>query len=381
VPGLIKQLSDYFNLSRTERRGLVVLIGLLLLVLVAEIFIPVIFKEKKVDLSRQKAEVEEFLAEQSKLKDLEYSSTRASMATASENEIVENLFYFDPNNLPKEKWLELGLTEKQIKIIKNYESAGGKFKTANDLAKIYSIDTRDYQRLKPWIVIAKTDKKKTEASQILNLHTFDPNLANEQEMLDMGINSGVVSNIINYRNKGGFFKNPKDVNRLYTINDSLFALLHPFIVITPKEIATPDSTNLTSFETILEIDINSADTLDLQQLKGIGPAFARRIVKYRELLGGYSTKDQLLEVYGMDSIRFALIAPNVVISTGEITKININIAGVKDLIKHPYIEFYLAKSIIRHREKVGRFKSLDEVLDAKLVYKELFEKIKPYLTI
>ena len=83
----------------------------------------------------------------------------------------------------------------------------------------------------------------------------------------------------------------------------------------------------------------------------------------------------------MDSLKYAGIVPYIEISTDAIKKININTASIKELIKHPYIEFYLAKSIITHRETIGKYSKPEEILDARLIYTELYEKIKPYLTI
>jgi DNA uptake protein ComE-like DNA-binding protein len=127
------------------------------------------------------------------------------------------------------------------------------------------------------------------------------------------------------------------------------------------------------------VELNSADTLDLQQLKGIGPSFAKRIVKYRDMLGGYYSKTQLLEVYGMDSIRYNGFKDFIIVNTDSVKKIDINKATIKQLIKHPYIEFYTAKSIVNYRIKVGKYSDVTQLKDSSLVYTELYQKIAPYL--
>ncbi|MCD4664503.1 MAG: helix-hairpin-helix domain-containing protein, partial [Bacteroidales bacterium] len=127
------------------------------------------------------------------------------------------------------------------------------------------------------------------------------------------------------------------------------------------------------------IDLNKADTLDLQQLKGVGPSYARRIVKYRDMLGGYNSKKQLMEVYGMDSTRYMGFVTNIEVNSDSVIKIDINTATIKQMIKHPYIEFYMAKSIIKYREEIGGYTDLAQLLNAQLIYKELYDKIKPYL--
>ena len=50
------------------------------------------------------------------------------------------------------------------------------------------------------------------------------------------------------------------------------------------------------------------------------------------------------------------------------------------MIKHPYIDYYLAKSIFTYRQKNGNFKSLEEMKTQTHIYNDLFTKLKPYLT-
>jgi competence ComEA-like helix-hairpin-helix protein len=131
----------------------------------------------------------------------------------------------------------------------------------------------------------------------------------------------------------------------------------------------------------LVIEINSADSATLDKLKGIGPKFAQRIIKYRNLLGGFYCKEQLFEVYGMDSARLLPIWSNISIDTGLINKLNINKASFGDLLKHPYIEITEVKAITSSREKSGSFHSVNELLDLKLINDTLFRRLRPYLTV
>jgi DNA uptake protein ComE-like DNA-binding protein len=128
------------------------------------------------------------------------------------------------------------------------------------------------------------------------------------------------------------------------------------------------------------IDLNDCDTLDLQILRGIGPYFARNIVNYRRLLGGYVSKTQLLEVYGMDSAKYAGISDRIRISQGGIEKLDLNSDHYKTFLRHPYFEFYLVKEIFRYRGKHG-FDSVSQVLELEVVNQNLFRKIEPYLTV
>lgn len=130
---------------------------------------------------------------------------------------------------------------------------------------------------------------------------------------------------------------------------------------------------------VVMVDINLADTLDLQQIKGIGPGFARRIVAYRDKLGGYYDKRQLLEIFGIDSVRYVLIKGQITLTGDSIRKMNLNSVLIKELMRHPYFPFPLAKKIIQYRMKHKVFHSLDELKEAAGVSDSLFRRMVVYL--
>ncbi|MFH1937754.1 MAG: helix-hairpin-helix domain-containing protein, partial [Bacteroidota bacterium] len=99
------------------------------------------------------------------------------------------------------------------------------------------------------------------------------------------------------------------------------------------------------------IELNRADTLDLQRLYGIGPSFARRITGYRAKLGGFMAVEQLLEVYGMDSGRYMGIRKHLTLDTSVIVRMNLNTVTFKEMIYHPYMPYELAKEIALYRKK------------------------------
>ncbi|MCX6233558.1 MAG: helix-hairpin-helix domain-containing protein [Bacteroidetes bacterium] len=129
------------------------------------------------------------------------------------------------------------------------------------------------------------------------------------------------------------------------------------------------------------VEINSADSATFDKLRGIGPKFAQRIIKYRDLLGGYYCREQLLEVYGMDSARLMPIWQNIYADTGLIRKLDINKASFSELLRHPYLEMDVVKAITRHREKSGDFHSIGELLDLKLVNDSIYRRTRPYLMV
>lgn len=355
---------------------MIILSLLLILMLAGNMAIPHLINRNTSDFSEFIREMEAFDREMRRLDSISAEKRNRAYETSSLNP-----FPFDPNGLPAEKWHALGLKDWQIRIIKNYEAKGGRFRDPGDLQRIYGISDEEFNVLKPWIVISESPERNShQPSFTFQPFEFDPNELPEEKWSQLGINGRLASRIMNYRTAGGYFREKADLMKIYGFPDSLYAKLDPYIKIKNE----PDTSLYFSKEErspSLMLDINTADSLDLQQLKGIGPSFAGRIIKYRQILGGYCSTGQLLEVYGMDSSRFDGIIDHIFVGGEPAGKININTAGIKEMIRHPYIEFYLAKSIIQHREKTGGYEDIKQILDARLIYPELYAKISPYLTI
>ena len=126
------------------------------------------------------------------------------------------------------------------------------------------------------------------------------------------------------------------------------------------------------------IDINTADTTLLKQLPGIGGAFAKWIVDYREKLGGYCETQQLLEVYRMDSTRYEGIKDYVKIdSTFTPNKLRINSDAFKVLLKHPYLEYDDVKKIVNYREQKGMIASWEQL--QKILGDSLNPRLRYYI--
>lgn len=373
----LNRLKDYFGYSASEKKGILVLFAILLLTITTNILLPFLIKPGSTDFTEFKEKIIAFEKEQMAAADSLNKLRLRKSAISNNEEVILTPFPFDPNQLAFEDWKKLGLNDWQIKVIKNFESKGGRFYRPEDLAKMYSISEQEYKILKPYIRIAK--KSKDDSKKIITPFPFDPNTVSKEELLSMNIRENLVKAIVNYRNKGGKFYRKEDLQKIYTISEEEFAVLEPFILIDTNS----NQIAINEFKTTdsLIIELNTADSLDLQQLKGIGPSYAKRIIKYRDLLGGYNNVNQLMEVYGMDKNRFDGIKNHILINKDIVLKINVNQTTIKELIKHPYIEFYVAKSIITHRNKIGSYNNLEEIKDAALVYEELYQKIIPYLKI
>ena len=127
-----------------------------------------------------------------------------------------------------------------------------------------------------------------------------------------------------------------------------------------------------------KLNLNSADTTELKSLPGIGSFFAKNIVDYRNKLGGFIEKEQLLEVYAFDSTRMANIENLIIIDTIELRKVNVNTDDFKIILRHPYIEYEDVKKIVNYRESKGMIKNWEQYL--KVVGREdVDERLEKYL--
>ena len=128
-----------------------------------------------------------------------------------------------------------------------------------------------------------------------------------------------------------------------------------------------------------KIDINTSDSATIVRLPGIGPVLSARIIKYRHLLGGFAAIEQLKEVYGLKPETFEMIKGRVIADSTQITRISINIATYKEIIRLPYFEKYEVTAILKYRELKGRITGIKDLTDNKLITIEKSFKVRPYL--
>lgn len=296
-------LKKFFSFTKKELNGLLVFCLLLMLVLT----VPMVaswFQPPEVYHHEQfKKEIAQFRA----------SERSGAPGYSKIREVVEGevsspvYFRFDPNNLPEASWQKLGLSVRQIRVIKNYEAKGGKFWKKEDLKRIYSISEDDYRRLEPYIDIPGKE--------------FD---------------------------KGAFYRK----------NERNFSSPGHFTVM---------------------VELNSADSALLETIKGVGPVLASRIMKYRERLGGFYRKEQLAEVYGIDSVRYSSIEGQVEVNASSVVKLNVNTASFDDLKRHPYLTYKQMNAIIQYRKQHGPYTGIQDLQKIAILNDEILRKIAPYL--
>ncbi len=129
------------------------------------------------------------------------------------------------------------------------------------------------------------------------------------------------------------------------------------------------------------ISINSADSADLLPLPGIGPVFAGRLIRYRDLVGGFYASEQLREVYGLSRETIADILPHLAFDTSHLRLIDLNHASFREILRHPYLEYEDVRALLRYRDVQGGFSDLEEIRESGLLSDTVYKRIQPYLRI
>lgn len=288
------------------------------------------------------------------------------------------LFDFDPNTITKLKLDSLSIPKQVKQNILSYRSAGGKYKTSADVRKIYGMNDSIFSLIESRINIKQNKEPERKVRKVKKLEpkgTFDPNMTTLEELKTFGFSNYQANNLVNYRKKGGSFNMPADILRIYGIDSTFYLGVEQYI-----SIALTESEPMNEVDKMVRIEINSADSFDLKKLDGIGSWYAKRIIKYRKLLGGFSSKEQIKEVYNFPEETYMKIEEHIFVDTLKISRLRINFFEYAELIQHPYLNKNDVKLILKTRESGGAFKNISEVKAIKGFDAETFRKIRPYIT-
>ena len=357
-----RYVQHFLSFSRSDRNSIVIIGILILIVLAVNVILRNTNFKSNTDFTEIKALIREWeLAESEKKESLVF-------------------FDFDPNIISKKELDSLSIPKHIKQNIIRYREAGGKYKVTSDVRKIYGMNDSIFSLIenhiqieKAKVIVAKTKTKKTEKIELTG--NFEPNSATFAELKKFGFSNYQANNLLSYRNKGGSISTASDLLKIYGIDSVFYQQIEKYVFIEEKAVlvATPIEANIL-------VEINSADSTEWVRLNGIGPYYAKRIIKYRNLLGGFSSKEQLREIYNFPEETYAMIQQRIYVDTLKISKLRINFLEYADLLRHPYLNKNDVKLILNTREKKGAFQNDLEVGAIKGIDAETFSKIRPYIT-
>jgi DNA uptake protein ComE-like DNA-binding protein len=217
------------------------------------------------------------------------------------------------------------------------------------------------------------------------LFRFDPNTLPASGWEELGLSPKTARTIGNYVSKGGKFRKPEDLKKIWGLPKTFYERVAAYIRIegTPVErhSVSPgyDRAPPRPSRNINISDINTADSGAWIALPGIGEKLARRIATFRDKLGGFFSVDQVAETYGLPDSTFQKIRRFLSVNPEGVRKLHVNAATKEELGAHPYIRWKLANAIVEYRNQHGPYKSLEELRKIALMDEALLRKVMPYL--
>jgi competence protein ComEA len=259
----------------------------------------------------------------------------------------------------------------------------------NDFFTVSNLDTvaQDRHRNDMQKDTYKTNKKASFSKEksTIRFH-FDPNRISSDSLRLLGFSNFASRNLVNFVAKGGRIYDQTKLLSIYGVDSILVNELAPWIQYplrqkTGKEIRPNTSMNHNKWRSQRIVDLNKADSLQLDSVPGIGPYTAAKIIKMRNRLGGYISVHQLQELQIISDSSFVKISEFLMVSKGNISHININKADYQTFVRHPYFSRETASAILKYRKQHGAFTNVSEISRIMVIPEEIGAKIKPYLAV
>lgn len=362
-------IQDYFTFSRNERKGITILLVIIFILGVANKIVFYFETPAKIDTSL----LDPLLAGNHNL-------INDSVIVLAKQ---DKLFRFNPNTIDRKALDSLSLPEGIKRNVLKYRVKGGIYYSGKDFGKMYGVTDSIFKEIEPFLIFEKekTFDKEKEEEKVQPSHlkmqpelfTFDPNIVSDTEFLHLGLTEKQIQTIRNYQSKGGSFRNKADFLKIYGIPQSLKDVLFPYILIEEKVTERKEKIST------IQLEVNGTDSIALMALPGIGDKLSKRIVKYRDLLGGFYSVGQLKEVYGLREETIQQIEGMVIVDASKVRKVDLNFADWNELAKHPYIQKALAGKIIKFRSRFGSINEPSVLLDQMVLTREEYDRLKPYL--
>lgn len=214
---------------------------------------------------------------------------------------------------------------------------------------------------------------------------FDPNRISYDSLLLLGFSKYGAKSLTNFIAKGGKIKDVEKFKSIYGIDTNLVNELLPLISYPePKVVEFPkiEKEKIQYPEKVQSIvELNSADSLTLEAMKGVGPYMVKRILQYRNRLGGFLYKEQITELNIIADSLYQPVSQYFTVDPSLIQKINLNTADYKTFTKHPYFSAETTNAILKYRKQHGPFANVQHISRIRSLKEEIGKKLLPYLTV
>lgn len=353
-------IEDYFTFSRNERKGITILLVVIFMLAVAN---------KIIYYFETPAIIDTHLLD---------SPNEPGLIKDTKNNLVQQnkLFNFNPNTIDRKALDSLSLPEAVKRNMLKFRDKGGKYYAESDFKKIYGVTDSIYKKLAPFLLFENQKFKSTKVKVPIELFTFDPNISSDKDFLSLGLSEKQIQTIRNYQSKGGNFRSKADFLKIYGISQTQKEALSAYVIIEEKSKVNQEKK---AEKSEILIEINVTDSIELMKLPGIGNKLSKRIVKYRDLLGGFYALAQLKEVYGLSEQTIHRMEGMVKVDPAKVHKVDLNFGDWNELAKHPYIQKNMANQIIKFRTKYGSIKEPSVLRDSLILNLEEYTRLRPYL--
>ena len=211
---------------------------------------------------------------------------------------------------------------------------------------------------------------------------FNPNDYQLKDWMALGLSVKQSEVVCSFISRG--ISSNQALEKIYVLPEELYNMIKDstYYEMIEEEIVSGNSlqkVDSSAVETLLEI--NGANKEELIALYGVGEFYAKQIIKYREELGGFYVKEQLLEVWKMRLETYEKLLTQIRVDSSLIKKISINQVAIDELKIHPYLDYYQANSIVKMREQRQGFQQMEEILESELIDEEQYERILPYMSL
>ena len=322
-----------------------------------------------------------------------------------------SLSEFNPNTYEYEELRASGVPSAVAAGIVRWRKYGKVYRIKEDLTQVTGMTDSLYAALKPYIIIAdslmpqpKEYKKgsayradvQTTLERGGERHSADrkiiENFTPEKFLVDTasaayltrwGFSPKQAEVVVRYRDASEGIHSAEHFKRCYVVSEEMAEKIVPYIIFSTKReaetmVTQPQSESETTAPKPL-VDINRADSAALVAIDGIGSKSASEIIKYRKLLGGYHSVEQLSELKCITESNFEKILAKISCDSFVISKIDVNFASPKELERHPYVSAQTLRRIIKQRQLKGGWSRIEEMTEQNILSEEEAKRLAPYL--